>query len=199
MSKLIKLKKKEYKTMNIITTKHNHNLKTVDDFYEEIKMNMNTHINSFVCLCRNLHLAHLTLDDKDYNKLVDSLKLARSTAYKYKNIVQHEYTEQLLETDQLPKKWTVLEQILKLNKDDFKKIKKDINFDTSAKEFKAMINVTPKISNNRQPLSMTTTCMNKQVYKYLSKKIEVLIKETNDHFKIANSAVLKLPTQKVSI
>jgi len=185
--------------MNNITIKHNHNLKTVDDFYEEIKKNMNIHISSFIFICRTLYSAHLTLDDKDYNKLVDSLKLARSTAYKYKSIVQHEYTEQLLDTDQLPKKWTVLEQILKLNKDDFKKIKKDINFNTSAKEFKAMINITPKISNNRQPLSMTTTCMNKQVYKYLSKKIEVLIKETNDHFKIANSAVLKLPTQKVSI
>jgi len=139
------------------------------------------------------------LDDKDFMKLLNSLNLCRATSYKYRSIVQHEYTEQLLETDQLPKKWTVLEQILKLNKDDFKKIKKDINFNTSAKEFKAMINITPKISNNRQPLSMTTTCMNKQVYKYLSKKIEVLIKETNDHFKIANSAVLKLPTQKVSI
>ena len=55
------------------------------------------------------------------------------------------------------------------------------------------------ISNNRQPLSMTITCKNNEAYKYLSKKIEVLIKQTDAHLKIANSVVLKLPTQKVSI
>jgi len=56
-----------------------------------------------------------------------------------------------------------------------------------------------KVSKVRQSKNITINCTNAKVLNYLSKKIEVLIKETNDHFKIANSVVLKLPTKKVSI
>jgi len=185
--------------MNNMTIKNNTNLTTVDDFYEEIKMNMNTHMKSFFNIARDIHTASRVLNEKDFLKLLKKLNLAKSTTYKLKSIIKSAYTEYLLDNNRLPQSWTVAEKITKLDSKDFDKIKDKIEFDLSAKVLDQLLNKKSVISNNRQPLSMTINCQSNEAYKYLSKKIEVLIKETNDHFKIANSVVLKLPTQKVSI
>ena len=181
--------------MNDITTKHNTNLESVDDFYNIIKADMTLSMKSFESVAKNLYLARNVLDDNDYFKLCKKLNLARSTTYKLMNIIQSENTEYLIKRNRLPHSWTIAEKITKLTKDQFNKIKNEIEVDLSSSYLNKLLG---KVSKPRQS-NITINCENTKVLNYLSKKIEVLIKETNDHFKIANSAVLKLPTQKVSI
>ena len=195
MSKLIKLKK-EYETMNDIMIKNNTNLESVDDFYNKIKTDMALSMKSFLSVAKNLHLARNVLDEKDYVKLCKKLNLARATTYKLMKIIQSEYTEYLIERNRLPQSWTIAEKITKLTKDQFNKIKNEIEVDLSSSLLNKLLG---KVSKVRQSKNITINCPNAKVLNYLSKKIEVLIKETNDHFKIANSVVLKLPTKKVSI
>ena len=199
MKKTINQPMKVSEVMNNITIKNNTNLTTIDDFYEVIKMNMNTHMKSFFNIARDIHTASKALTEKDFLKLLKKLNLAKATTYKLKSIIKSAYTEYLLDNNRLPQSWTVAEKITKLEKKDFDKIKDKIEFDISAKVLDQLLNKKSVVSNNRQPLSITITCKNNEAYKYLSKKIEVLIKQTDAHLKIANSVVLKLPTKKVSI
>jgi len=172
-------------------------LKTVDDFYQKIKNNMNLHMKMFLMIAKDIHLASRKLNEKDFLRLIKKLKLSRATTYKMKNIFESAHTEYLIERNKLPQNWTVAYQISRLSKDQFDQIKDKIEVDSPA-SFLTSILSNQTVSKTRQNL-LKIECENTKVFNYLSGKISDLINETNNHFKIANSAILKLPTKKVNI
>jgi hypothetical protein len=190
---------------NLIQTKNQVTLKTVDDFYSKIRANLTLHMKTFLMIAKDLHLACKVLNKKEFLRLLKKLKLNKSTASKLNTILESAYTEYLIERNRLPQNWTTAYEISKLPKDNFEKIKDKIEIDTSASFIKSMLNTNRQNKLIKNCIKIEVNTEDKKIIRYVVQKITKIIKTTNyhlissknDYFKIANVSILKQPTMKV--
>jgi preprotein translocase subunit Sec63 len=190
---------------NLIQTKNQVTLKTVDDFYSKIRANLTLHMKTFLMIAKDLHLACKVLNKKEFLRLLKKLKLNKSTASKLNTILESAYTEYLIERNRLPQNWTTAYEISKLPKDNFEKIKDKIEIDTSASFIKSMLNTNRQNKLIKNCIKIEVNTEDKKIIRYVVQKITKIIKTTNyhlissknDYFKIANVSILKQPTIKV--
>jgi hypothetical protein len=190
---------------NLIQTKNQVTLKTVDDFYSKIRANLTLHMKTFLMIAKDLHLACKVLNKKEFLRLLKKLKLNKSTASKLNTILESAYTEYLIERNRLPQNWTTAYEVSKLPKDNFEKIKDKIEIDTSASFIKSMLNTNRQNKLIKNCIKIEVNTEDKKIIRYVVQKITKIIKTTNyhlissknDYFKIANVSILKQPTIKV--
>ena len=180
-------------------------LKTVDDFYSKIRINLTLHMKTFLMIAKDLHLACKVLNKKEFLRLLKKLKLNKSTASKLNTIFESAYTEYLIQRGRLPQNWTTAYVLSKLSKDNFEKIKDKIEIDTSSSFIKLMLNTTRQNQLIKNCIKIEVNTNNEKIIRDVVQKITKIIKTTNyqlissknDYFKIANVSILKQPTMKV--
>ena len=190
---------------NLIQTNNQMTLKTVDDFYSKIRINLTLHMKTFLMIAKDLHLACKVLNKKEFLRLLKKLKLNKSTASKLNTIFESAYTEYLIQRGRLPQNWTTAYELSKLSKDNFEKIKDKIEIDTSSSFIKLMLNTTRQNQLIKNCIKIEVNTNNEKIIRDVVQKITKIIKTTNyqlissknDYFKIANVSILKQPTMKV--
>ena len=190
---------------NLIKTENQMTLKTVDDFYSKIRINLTLHMKTFLMIAKDLHLACKVLNKKEFLRLLKKLKLNKSTASKLNTIFESAYTEYLIQRGRLPQNWTTAYELSKLSKDNFEKIKDKIEIDTSSSFIKLMLNTTRQNQLIKNCIKIEVNTNNEKIIRDVVQKITKIIKTTNyqlissknDYFKIANVSILKQPTMKV--
>ena len=108
--------------------------KTVENYIKQIKSNFYCSVKAHYLIARDLFDAKQNLKNEDYSRLVEALKFSDSTQSKYLKIGSDVRLWKLFIEGKLPMKWTNQYLLTKLTDEQFKKIQKVIDPETSAKD-----------------------------------------------------------------
>jgi hypothetical protein len=108
--------------------------KTVENYIKQIKSNFYCSVKAHYLIARDLFDAKQNLKNEDYSRLVEALKFSDSTQSKYLKIGSDVRLWKLFIEGKLPMKWTNQYLLTKLTDEQFKKVQKVIDPETSAKD-----------------------------------------------------------------
>jgi hypothetical protein len=108
--------------------------KTVENYIKQIKSNFYCSVKAHYLIARDLFDAKQNLKNEDYSRLVEALKFSDSKQSKYLKIGSDVRLWKLFIEGKLPMKWTNQYLLTKLTDEQFKKVQKVIDPETSAKD-----------------------------------------------------------------
>ena len=126
--------------------------KTVENYFNQIKTNFYTGVKAHYLIARDLNDAKNNLNNEDYRELVKQCGFSGATQRKYIAIGEDVRLMSLFIVGKLPMKWTNQYLLTQLNNEQFKKVEKVIEPDTTAKVIKEVAELNEdekeKIENN---------------------------------------------------
>ena len=122
---------------NMLVTKH-----TKENYFNQIKNNLYVGAKGIFLVCRDLWEAQVHLKQEDYDYLVKELPLSRSTIVKYESIGRHMPLRELFNLGKLPMNWTTQYYLTTLSQDDFNKVKKIVDVDSTLKDVRDTLQIT---------------------------------------------------------
>ena len=122
--------------------------KTVENYFNQIKTNFYTGVKAHYLIARDLNDAKNNLNNEDYRELVKQCGFSGATQRKYIAIGEDVRLMSLFIVGKLPMKWTNQYLLTQLTNEQFKKVEKVIEPDTTAKVIKEVAELDDEEKEN---------------------------------------------------
>jgi len=163
--------------------------KTVEKYYQQIKSNFYCSVKAHYLIARDLFDAKTNLKTPDYQRLVEQLGFTGTTQSKYLKVGADIRLWKLFEVGKLPMKWTNQYLLTTLTDEQFEKVEKIIDPETTAKKIADVAQITKEQKDNvvNTLLSLFEIKIDKEEIKSLS-----VFEKLVDRVKTALSKIPKI-------
>jgi len=122
--------------------------KTVENYYKQIKSNLYLSKKAKYLVARDFFDAKTNLKTPDFQRLVEQLGFSGSTQQKYLSIGSDIRLWKLFEVGKLPMKWTNQYLLTTLTDEQFEKVEKVIDPETTARKISVVAGLTKEQKDN---------------------------------------------------
>jgi hypothetical protein len=121
--------------------------KTVEGYYKQIKNNLYVGVKADYLVARDFWCAKNELKPQEFSELVKQLGFSGSTQQKYLSIGSDIRLMRVFTAGKLPMKWTNQYLLTKLTDEQFSKVEKELDPETTAKQISEIAGMSDKRKN----------------------------------------------------